>query len=81
MSSAGRVLVVDDDEAIRESIEVALTDEGYEVRCAADGAAALALIEEWNPGVILLDMKMPGSDGWTFAAAYRRHPEPRPPIN
>ena len=78
--TTGRVLIVDDDESIRESIGVALVNEGYDVRSAADGSEALGLLGQWEPGVILLDMKMPGTDGWAFAAAHRQRPEPRPPI-
>jgi CheY-like chemotaxis protein len=80
MSSPGRVLVVDDDASIRESVEFALSIEGYDVCAVADGSAALAILQEWQPSVILLDMKMPGTDGWAFAAAYRARPRPHPPV-
>jgi CheY-like chemotaxis protein len=63
-----RVLVVDDDAAIRELLYQALADEGYAVCCAADGEKGLALLEAWHPHVILLDLMMPGVDGWTFRA-------------
>jgi len=72
-----RVLVVDDDESIRDFVEMALADDGYEVVTAADGAAALALVGPTRPDVILLDMRMPVMDGWAFAAAYRDLPAPR----
>jgi CheY-like chemotaxis protein len=75
-----RVLVIDDDLSIREAMELALTEEGYDVRVAPDGATGLSLIEEWQPTVILLDLKMPGMDGWKFAEAYRRGPAPRAPV-
>jgi two-component system, chemotaxis family, chemotaxis protein CheY len=71
-----RILVVDDDESIREMVEMGLSDEGYEVRTAGDGAAALSVAERWQADVILLDMKMPVMDGWAFAAAYRHSPKP-----
>lgn len=80
MSESKRVLVVDDDESIRAIVEMALQDEGYVVRAAEHGAAALALIDAWPPDVILLDMKMPVMDGWTMAAAYRQRPRPHAPI-
>lgn len=75
-----RVLVTDDDESIRETIEMGLVDEGYEVQTASDGVAALSVAREWHPDIILLDMKMPVMDGWAFAAAYRDIPEPRASI-
>ena len=80
MSATGPVLVVDDDEGIRDFIGMVLSDEGYEVMTASDGAAALELIEQRSPTVILLDMRMPIMDGWEFARAYRQRPGPRAPI-
>jgi len=61
-----RVLVVDDHEDIRNTLSVALDDEGYEVRAAANGLEALSVLEEWTPCVILLDLMMPVMDGWAF---------------
>jgi CheY-like chemotaxis protein len=74
------ILVVDDDVEIREMLRMALTDEGYAVLCASDGAAALALLDEHNPNLILLDMRMPVMDGWAFARAYAARPGPHAPI-
>jgi CheY-like chemotaxis protein len=61
-----RVLVVEDDPALRDLLHTVLLDEGYEARTATDGATALALLESWRPQVILLDLMMPGMDGWQF---------------
>jgi CheY-like chemotaxis protein len=74
------VLVVDDDEVILESIQLALMDEGYTVVVASNGQEALDRARAHSPSLILLDMKMPVMDGWTFAAAYREQPTPRAPI-
>ncbi len=49
-------------------LELALADEGYDVRAAPDGRAALALLETWRPHLILLDLMMPVLDGWGFRA-------------
>jgi len=73
-------LVVDDDEGIRELIVSALSEEGYDVASAADGSEALTLLDSYEPGVILLDMRMPGMDGWQFARAYRSRPGRHAPI-
>ena len=78
--AARRVLVVDDDASIREFLDLALQDEGYEVVHAVHGAAALELVEQRQPDVILLDMRMPVMDGWAFARAYRQKPGPHAPI-
>jgi CheY-like chemotaxis protein len=74
------ILVVDDDEGIREIVETALSDEGYEVMTAPHGVAALEKIGRRAPAVILLDMRMPVMDGWQFARAYREQPGPHAPI-
>ncbi len=81
----GRILIVDDDPLIRDCLAAALSDEGYETITAPHGAAALELLSHYPrfhrpPAVILLDMRMPVMDGWAFAEAYRRLPEPHAPI-
>ena len=68
---ATRVLVVDDDPAIRSLLQAALTDEGHEVRTAVNGAAALDVLRTYSADVILLDVNMPVMDGFTFAERYR----------
>ena len=80
MSDPRRVLVVDDDESIRELVEMALSSEGHLVMTAPHGAAALDVIARTPPDVILLDMKMPVMDGWEFARAYRQVPGQHAPI-
>ena len=80
MPSTGRVLVVDDDDTIRELVSIALCDEGYEVMSAIHGREALERAADWVPDLILLDMRMPVMDGWEFTRAYRRGPGPHAPI-
>ena len=63
---SGRVLVVDDDALIRDTLATALGDEGYAVRVAPDGRAALDTMGHWRPDVIVLDLMMPVMDGWEF---------------
>lgn len=68
------VLVVEDDSDLVALIELVLTDAGYRVRTAPEGGAALARVAEQMPGLILLDMRMPGMNGWEFAREFRaRH--------
>jgi two-component system response regulator MprA len=64
-----RVLVVDDEPAVRESLERALVAEGYAVLLAIDGEEALAAVERDRPDLVLLDVLMPALDG---VAACRR---------
>ena len=66
------MLVVDDHEAIRQTLQLALDDEGYTVECAANGREALEILGRWQPCVILLDLMMPVMDGWAFRAEQRR---------
>ena len=80
MSGGACILLVEDDDSIREFIEMALTDEGYTVVTASDGAAGLAAASRASPRLILLDMRMRGLDGWAFSRAYRESPEPHAPI-
>lgn len=65
------VLVVDDDPSIRTLVTRLLEDESYETRAAEDGRAALAIVEERTPELVLLDMRMPVMDGWEFARRLR----------
>jgi DNA-binding response OmpR family regulator len=68
------VLVVEDDQDLVALLEMVLSDAGHRVRTASDGRAALARVAEEMPGVILLDMRMPGMNGWEFAREFRaRH--------
>ena len=78
--AAVRVLVVDDDESIRQIVRMCLGDEGYEVFEAANGLDALALLPDCRPDLILLDLRMPVMDGWEFARQYRLGPGPHVPI-
>jgi CheY-like chemotaxis protein len=69
-----RVLVVEDDAVIRGMLVDFLELEGYTVRSAADGSEALAVLGDWPPDLILLDLMMPRMDGWQFRAAQRALP-------
>ena len=58
-----KILIVDDERAIRNSLKEVLGDEGYEVEVAEDGATALSMVDKEKYGVIFCDIKMPGMDG------------------
>jgi two-component system chemotaxis response regulator CheY len=77
MANPVRVLIVDDEPAIRHAVEAVLVDEGFVVATAPDGAAALAALDTAKPDAILLDLRMPVMDGYAFLASYRTRPEPR----
>lgn len=66
-----RVLVVDDDPAILATVQDILAAEGWEVVAVETGVEAVASIRDQRPAVMLLDMRMPGMDGWAVARAAR----------
>ena len=72
MTAKSRIAVVDDDRYIREMLELGLAREGFAVRTAADGAQALALVKEWEPEVIVLDVMMPKIDGFALLPMLRQ---------
>jgi CheY-like chemotaxis protein len=72
---AGDVLVVDDEESVRRLIVETLSSEGYSLREAADGHAALAAIRAQPPDAVLLDLLMPGLDGFGVLEQLRQDPE------
>ena len=69
-----RVLVVDDDAAIRDMIAMLLEDDGYHVDTACDGAEALRKANQRQPRAIILDAMMPVMDGWEFLKRWRIRP-------
>ena len=58
------VMIIDDEEDLRELIETMLVKEGYDVLKAENGEKALDILEDKTPNLILLDIHMPGLDGW-----------------
>ena len=72
MGPKSRIAVVDDDRYIREMLELGLAREGFSVRTAADGQQALALVKEWEPEVIVLDVMMPKIDGFALLPMLRQ---------
>ena len=66
-----RVLIVDDNRDFADTLAALLTSSGHEVRIAYDGAAAIPLAAEYRPGVVLLDIGLPGVDGYEVARQLR----------
>ena len=74
-SGAPRVLIIEDDDDIREVMIEILSESGYAVCAARHGAEALAQLRTGpTPGVILLDLTMPVMDGWTFCREKQQDP-------
>ncbi len=74
------ILVVDDDPAIVEFVSEALRDEGYGVVTAPNGVAALVAVRQYQPQVVVLDMRMPVMDGWAFLNLYCQQAEALAPV-
>ena len=76
MTTRPRVLIVEDDPDLLVVLRVNLQASGFEVALAGDGRTALSRIEAENPDVVLLDMMLPGIDGWEVLGELhrRRHP-------
>ena len=72
--STARVLIVDDNRDGAQGLALMLDMEGHEVRTAADGLEALQIAEEFQPHVVLLDIGMPGIDGYETARRLRMRP-------
>jgi DNA-binding response OmpR family regulator len=72
-TSAASILVVEDDQPVRDALTEVLRGEGYQVIQAADATLAVARFVEWNPDLILLDLNLPGRDGWTALREMGRH--------
>lgn len=69
---AGRILVVDDDQAISEILGIVLRAEGFEPFFCADGAKAMDSFHQHNPDLVLLDLMLPGRDGIDICRAIRK---------
>src|SRR5919106_7039377 len=68
----GRILVVEDDRRVRRATSLSLEHEGYEVWEAADGEAGLRLLAEHSPDLVILDVMLPGADGFEVCREIRR---------
>lgn len=67
-----RILVVEDDPIIRQTVEYALRRAGFETETCADGVDAIKQAQSWKPDLILLDIMLPGQDGYSVAEQVRR---------
>jgi DNA-binding response OmpR family regulator len=68
-----RILSVEDDERIRTAVKLALEDEGWTVDEAASGEEAIELFNRASPDVVLIDIMLPGMDGFELCRTLRRH--------
>ncbi len=69
------LLLADDDAQLREVLTIHLESRGYKVREVADGDEALASAMRFKPNIAILDIVMPGVNGWDVARSLRKNPE------
>ncbi len=72
MAAKQRVLIVDDDTNISELISLYLTKECFETKCVEDGEAALKAVDSFKPDIMLLDIMLPGPDGYQVCRELRK---------
>lgn len=70
-----KVLIVDDEDNIRELLWITLEDEGYELHQAVDGIEGIQKAKEVKPDIVLLDVMMPGKMGYEVCEEIRKDPE------
>ena len=75
VSTEPTILVVDDNRDNVEILRAFLESRGYRVASAEDGKSALAKVEEVQPNLVLLDVMMPGMDGWQVCRTIKNHPD------
>jgi two-component system OmpR family response regulator len=78
MTQPAHVLVVDDDDGIREMLQSTLTFAGFRVTAAGDAASAFTLLSEQDPDAVVLDVMMPGVDGFEFVQLLRQRGDTLP---
>lgn len=77
MATAPRILVVDDNPANLRLLAFLLEKRGYELRTAEDAPSALAVLAEWKPQLVLLDIQLPGMGGLELASKLKANPATR----
>jgi two-component system OmpR family response regulator len=73
--SARRILIAEDDPGVTHPLHTILTQRGYQVWCARDGAEGLSMAQQVKPDLFILDVMMPHMDGWTLLRTLRSLPE------
>lgn len=76
MAARKRILLLEDDQGIREALKLYLEMEGYEVHLASHGQEGLSVLAQMAPpDLMVIDLMMPVMDGWTFAKELEKRPE------
>lgn len=68
-----RILAIDDEESITQFLKMGLEAEGYEVITASEGMTGIQLAEKWKPDVVIVDIMMPGMDGYEVCRSLKKY--------
>ncbi|MDR3122625.1 MAG: response regulator transcription factor [Treponema sp.] len=68
----GKILIIEDEKALADIVSLYLFRDGFEVRTAESAEAGLAMAEAWNPELVILDINLPGMDGFEFLRRFRQ---------
>ncbi|MBI2415315.1 MAG: response regulator [Candidatus Kerfeldbacteria bacterium] len=77
MTDTTKVLIVEDDKFLSELISTKLDKEGFDIAVAGDGETGLKKAEEFNPTIVLLDIMLPGMDGFEVLEKLKAHSSPK----
>ena len=72
MPANSKVLVIDDERSMRDLLKMGLEEQGYTIRCSADGRGLQETIAEWQPDAVILDVMLPYADGFALLPMIRR---------
>ena len=72
MNRRPQIMVIDDDQRMLRLLEITFEQEGYDTILAADGSSALAMLEDCKPDLVILDIMMPGPDGFQVLEVIRQ---------
>ena len=68
----GRILIIEDEKELADLVSLYLSRDGFEARTAESAEDGLVIVEEWNPELVILDINLPGMDGFEFLQRFRR---------
>ncbi|BAU53523.1 response regulator [Mucilaginibacter gotjawali] len=68
-----KILILDDDTSLLETLAILLEDNGYEVKALSSGEKVIESINEFNPGLVLMDVMLAGLDGLTICRTIKNH--------
>jgi two-component system, cell cycle response regulator DivK len=75
------ILIVEDDQMNMQLVRVLLSDEGYDLRSVCNADEAVKVLSTFKPGLILMDMQLPGKSGLELTRELRANPDMKPPAS